>query len=107
MTVFPREHQKDPNTHVPPGVVEFHAPGLAWHRDALCAETDPEIFFPEQGGSVSEGKAICAECTVRAECLDYALETGQRFGTWGGVSERQRRRLLGMAEDDSEEASAA
>jgi len=77
-----------------------------WAEDALCSETDPEIFVPEKGGSTREGKAVCAECVVRAECLGYALDTGQRFGIWGGLSERERRRLLGM-DDESEEASAA
>lgn len=77
-----------------------------WAEEALCAETDPEMFFPEKGGSTKEAKAVCGACLVRAECLDYALETGQRFGIWGGCSERERRRLLDMA-DDSEEASAA
>lgn len=79
---------------------------VSWHVDALCAETDPEAFFPEKGGSTKEAKAVCADCLVRAECLDYALATGQRFGIWGGRSERERRKLLGLA-DDSEEASAA
>jgi WhiB family transcriptional regulator, redox-sensing transcriptional regulator len=80
---------------------------LSWREDALCAETDLEIFFPEKGESTREGKSVCAECLVRAECLDYALETRQRFGIWGGCSERERRELLGLADDDPEEASAA
>lgn len=79
---------------------------LAWQEDAGCAEVDPELWFPEKGGSVREAKGVCGECLVRAECLEYALDTGQRFGIWGGKSERERRRLLGLADDD-EEASAA
>lgn len=79
---------------------------LSWQSDALCAEVDTEIFFPEKGGSVREAKSICAECLVRAECLDYALVTCQRFGVWGGVAERPRRRLLDLPDDD-EEVSAA
>lgn len=86
-----------------PGFTEID---VSWHEDALCAETDPEAWFPEKGGSTREAKAICRDCLVRAECLEYALETGQRFGIWGGVSERERRRLLGLPDDD-EEASAA
>lgn len=80
---------------------------LSWHLDALCAETDPEIFFPAKGESVKEAKAVCRGCLVRAECLEYALETRQRFGVWAGLSERDRRKLLGEPEDDAEEASAA
>lgn len=77
---------------------------LSWTVDALCAQVDPEIFFPEQGASTTEAKAVCSSCLVRAECLDYALATHQRFGVWGGVSDRSRRALLGLA-DDSEEAA--
>ena len=66
---------------------------LAWQTDALCAQTDPEAFFPEKGGSTREAKRICESCEVRSECLDYALENDERFGIWGGLSERERRRL--------------
>lgn len=66
---------------------------LAWQRDALCAQTDPEAFFPEKGGSTREAKAVCESCTVRAECLEYALEHDERFGIWGGLSERERRKI--------------
>jgi WhiB family transcriptional regulator, redox-sensing transcriptional regulator len=64
-----------------------------WRLDALCAETDPEAFFPEKGGSTREAKRVCSGCAVRAECLEYALESDERFGIWGGLSERERRRL--------------
>ena len=66
---------------------------LAWQADALCAQTDPEAFFPEKGGSTRDAKKVCSSCTVRAECLDYALSNDERFGIWGGLSERERRRL--------------
>lgn len=66
---------------------------LAWQADALCAQTDPEAFFPEKGGSTRDAKRICESCEVRAECLEYALEHDERFGIWGGLSERERRKL--------------
>ena len=66
---------------------------LAWQVDALCAQTDPEAFFPEKGGSTRDAKRICAGCDVRGECLDYALQNDERFGIWGGLSERERRKL--------------
>lgn len=66
---------------------------LAWQADALCAQTDPEAFFPEKGGSTREAKRICENCEVRAQCLEYALQNDERFGIWGGLSERERRRL--------------
>src|SRR4051794_3897735 len=64
-----------------------------WQERALCAQTDPEAFFPEKGGSTREAKRICSGCEVRAECLEYALAHDERFGIWGGLSERERRRL--------------
>ncbi|TAL19614.1 MAG: WhiB family transcriptional regulator [Frankiales bacterium] len=66
---------------------------LAWQEQALCAQTDPEAFFPEKGGSTREAKRICVGCEVKGECLEYALEQDERFGIWGGLSERERRRL--------------
>jgi WhiB family redox-sensing transcriptional regulator len=64
-----------------------------WQENALCAQTDPEAFFPEKGGSTREAKRICQGCEVRDACLDYALANDERFGIWGGLSERERRRL--------------
>ena len=64
-----------------------------WQERALCAQTDPEAFFPEKGGSTREAKRICMGCEVRDECLEYALAHDERFGIWGGLSERERRRL--------------
>lgn len=66
---------------------------MGWQERALCAQTDPEAFFPEKGGSTREAKKVCASCEVRAECLDYALAHDERFGIWGGLSERERRKL--------------
>jgi WhiB family transcriptional regulator, redox-sensing transcriptional regulator len=65
----------------------------SWRVDALCAETDPEAFFPEKGGSTREAKRVCVGCAVRTECLEFALSNDERFGIWGGLSERERRRL--------------
>jgi len=64
-----------------------------WQQRALCSQTDPEAFFPEKGGSTREAKKICTGCEVRAECLEYALAHDERFGIWGGLSERERRKL--------------
>lgn len=71
----------------------FGAVEQEWHDQALCAQTDPEAFFPEKGGSTREAKRICQACGVRDECLEYALVNDERFGIWGGLSERERRRL--------------
>lgn len=66
---------------------------LAWQQRALCAQTDPEAFFPEKGGSTRDAKKVCVGCEVRSECLEYALLHDERFGIWGGLSERERRKL--------------
>ncbi|MDO4919615.1 WhiB family transcriptional regulator [Kocuria sp.] len=66
---------------------------LAWQTDALCAQTDPEAFFPEKGGSTRDAKRVCEACPVSGQCLDYAMTNDEKFGIWGGLSERERRRL--------------
>lgn len=65
-----------------------------WVQDAACAETDPEIFFPEKGGSTREAKRVCRGCSVTAECLAFALRRNERYGIFGGKSERERRREI-------------
>jgi WhiB family transcriptional regulator, redox-sensing transcriptional regulator len=70
---------------------------LSWQERALCAQTDPEAFFPEKGGSTREAKKVCVGCDVRRECLEYALGHDERFGIWGGLSERERRKLKKLA----------
>jgi WhiB family transcriptional regulator, redox-sensing transcriptional regulator len=70
---------------------------MSWQERALCAQTDPESFFPEKGGSTREAKRVCTGCDVKSECLMYALAHDERFGIWGGLSERERRRLKKQA----------
>src|SRR6187455_3164563 len=75
-------------------LMDFDEEGaLGWQERALCAQTDPEAFFPEKGGSTREAKKVCLSCDVRGECLEYALANDERFGIWGGLSERERRKL--------------
>ncbi|MDR1448000.1 MAG: WhiB family transcriptional regulator [Candidatus Ancillula sp.] len=64
-----------------------------WQLDALCAKVDPELFFPDKGGSTRDAKRVCGECTVKGQCLAFAIENDQRFGIWGGTSERERRSI--------------
>lgn len=65
----------------------------SWREAGLCAQTDPEVFFPDKGGSTTSARAVCQSCDVRQQCLEYALAHDERFGIWGGLSERERRRL--------------
>jgi WhiB family redox-sensing transcriptional regulator len=64
-----------------------------WRDQALCAETDPDEFFPEKGGSTRQAKAVCACCPVRRPCLEFALENDERSGIYGGMTGRERGRL--------------
>ena len=64
-----------------------------WTKKALCAEVDPDLFFPEVGDDVRKVKKICKACDVKEECLKYSLDNDERFGVWGGLSEHNRRKL--------------
>jgi len=65
----------------------------SWRARAACGDADPDLFFPPDGVSAEPGRRICARCPVRQECLDYAISNGIAHGTWGGLSERDRRVL--------------
>lgn len=73
-----------------------------WRESALCRQVDPELWFPEKGGdNGSQAKRVCGGCPVRAECLEFAVESGQRAGIWGGLNERELRQVRfarGMSE---------
>lgn len=62
-------------------------------EQGLCQQVDPELFFPEDGGSTREPKRVCAACPVWRECRAWALENGVRHGVWGGLSDRERKRV--------------
>jgi WhiB family redox-sensing transcriptional regulator len=64
-----------------------------WQLDALCAQIDPEIFFPEKGGSPAAAKKICHTCTVKDTCLEAGLAKPGTIGVWGGTTPKERRRI--------------
>ena len=77
-------------------------PALAWsmftasrQTPARCRNVDTALFFPARGDnlSVRVAKQLCSTCPVRGECLDYARDAGEKLGVWGGLTERQRRKL--------------
>ena len=80
-----------PNQHPAEGVDEVAAE--SWQAFANCLGVDPDLFFPERGASTKEAKQVCQGCVVREDCLEYALANGEKFGIWGGLSERERRRI--------------
>jgi len=64
-----------------------------WQKNGNCRGMNPDFFFPERGASTKEAKAVCVGCPVKEQCLEYALRNSEKFGIWGGLSERERRRI--------------
>ena len=70
----------------------------SWRVEAICRDTDPELFFPVGTTGyallqIARAKEVCGQCPVNRDCLDYALETNQDSGIWGGTSEEERRNI--------------
>jgi WhiB family transcriptional regulator, redox-sensing transcriptional regulator len=88
-----RASRTGPGRPLNPGVAPMRE--RTWRDRAACRRrgVDPEVFFPEKGGSARPAKRICRQCPVRADCLAYAIATRQQFGIWGGLSQRERQRL--------------
>ncbi|MFV0307429.1 MAG: WhiB family transcriptional regulator [Desertimonas sp.] len=81
---------------IPASSLTLGAADYEWRDHALCRDTDPELFFPVGTTglaltAIDQAKQVCGECLVRAECLDFALDTNQDSGVWGGLSEEERR----------------
>lgn len=72
-----------------------------WRDQAICAQIDPALFFPDRGGSTTEAQKICTGCDVRRDCRDYAVATGKRHGVWGGLTERELRVLIHQRADQA------
>jgi WhiB family redox-sensing transcriptional regulator len=71
-----------------------HEFDISWRVNSACQGLDPDIFYPESEDNCDQAIAICESCHVRIACLNYALETREKQGVWGGASARERRRLL-------------
>lgn len=84
-----------PNHRIIPDLFAGLADWPSWMDSALCAQTDGDVFFPERrdARSARAAKAVCAECPVRARCLQWALEHDERYGIWAGTTEVERRRM--------------
>jgi len=83
---------------LPASVIALASADYDWRSEALCRDTDPDLFFPvgTTGAALlqlEQARAVCHECPVQAECLDFALATNQDSGVWGGTSEEERRKL--------------
>ena len=83
---------------IPASMLALGEADYSWRDRALCRDTDPELFFPIGTTglavlAINRAKQVCSECEVRGECLDFALETNQDAGVWGGLSEEERRAI--------------
>lgn len=86
------------NVSIPASSLALGAADYTWRRQAICRDTDPELFFPvgTTGAAlvqIDRAKQVCGECPVQSECLQYAIDTNQDAGIWGGLSEDERRAL--------------
>ena len=83
---------------LPASVIALANAEYGWRAEALCRDTDPELFFPigTTGAAlvqIEQARAVCRQCPVQADCLEFALTTNQDSGIWGGTSEEERRVL--------------
>ncbi len=67
---------------------------ITWRNRGACNGLDPAVFFPDSEENADEAKSICSECVVRLSCLEHALAVRERDGVWGGMTEKERRRII-------------
>lgn len=78
-------------------------PDKGWRKDAACAGSDLELFFPsdDDADAIARAKDVCESCPVREDCLQFALSTNQTDGVWGGLDANERRRLRRRLRDQA------
>ena len=79
---------------------------MDWRHDAACRDEDPELFFPIGNFGpaliqIEEAKSVCRRCPVSSACLQWALESGQDGGVWGGTSEESAVRSANAVQADA------
>ncbi len=94
----PNDIQRNTNVSILASSLALGSADYTWRRSALCRDTDPELFFPigttgQALLQISRAKDVCCECPVKVDCLDFAMETNQDTGIWGGTSEEERRQM--------------
>ena len=82
-----------------------------WRSDSACRDTDPDLFFPvgttgQALVQIERAREVCNQCPVKRDCLEFALETNQDSGIWGGTSEEERRAIRRAAVAQQKAASA-
>lgn len=85
------EQRNELKTYLSAALLRWREP---WMEDAACSRVDPDAWFPEKGSSNKDAKRVCATCPVVPECREYAMRNRERFGIWGGLSERELRKAM-------------
>lgn len=67
---------------------------MTWQEEGSCRGVDPEVFFPISDDEAWRAKEICTVCAVKTDCLAYSLQNRERYGVWGGVTERERQEMF-------------
>jgi WhiB family redox-sensing transcriptional regulator len=83
---------------IPASSLVLASADYTWRKTAICRDTDPDLFFPVGTTGyalvqIDKAKQVCGECPACEDCLQYALETNQDSGIWGGTSEEERRQI--------------
>ncbi len=83
---------------IPASSLVLASADYTWRTGAICRDTDPDLFFPVGTTGyalvqIDRAKQVCDECPVCDDCLQYALDTNQDSGIWGGTSEEERRQM--------------
>jgi len=83
---------------IPASSLALGSADYTWRKNAICRDTDPDLFFPVGSTGyalvqIDRAKQVCGECPVQDDCLQYAIETNQDSGIWGGTSEEERRQI--------------
>ena len=94
----PPAHWSDRKVTIPASSLVLANADYSWRRDAVCRDTDPDLFFPVGTTGyalvqIDKAKQVCGDCPVSTDCLQYALDTNQDSGIWGGTSEEERRNI--------------
>ncbi|MBM3827902.1 MAG: WhiB family transcriptional regulator [Actinobacteria bacterium] len=95
---YPSRADLEINVSILASALALGSADYSWRSEAICRDTDPELFFPvgttgQALLQIDRAKQVCNECNVRVSCLEFALETNQDSGIWGGTSEEERRNI--------------
>jgi WhiB family transcriptional regulator, redox-sensing transcriptional regulator len=96
-SLVPRQHSVEPPRKADPNADDWEYPERPrqgdWIDKAACAGLDVDAFYREYPGGVEIARKVCAVCPVQQDCLDYAIESGEEYGIWGGMNRAERNKV--------------